>query len=775
MLHSILKQIIRGFFRNLSYSLTTMLGLVVGLTAAILVFIWVKFELGYDRYHADNERVYTIMFNESIDGYIETGDETPAKLTDFLSSKVADIEAVTRFDNTRALLGAGTTSVQKTGAYADAEYFQVFLPQIISGNITQPMPGNHSIAISETLADLLFNGDAIGKIVTVDLKTEFKVSAVFGDFPTNSSLKDYQFILPFHAKVRAEDEWQNYFVKLTSTAAKEKVEREIDRELKTQETEQTSLLFPLTDWRLHWSFENGEVSGGRIVFIVIFSITAIFILLMACVNYVNIATARAVKRSREVGVRKMTGASQGILMRQFLMETLITTFAATAISLLCAALVLPVFNEFTGTPLEFNLYDPTLLTGLLCISAVAGLLAGTYPAFLLASLKPALVLKGHAHSALTGSTLRKALVTFQFTLSIVLIFSAVVLRQQTNFLLEKELGYDKKNVINVWLDRSKGLPLEQLRSEIISHSAIVSAGFGGASPMEINGSAEARIPGHANDKQVLLNGASADYDLLATLKFDFVDGRNFSRDVNDSTNFIITQKAADVLGLKNPVGQTITYNMFGDQRGIIVGVINDFQNDDIHIEANPVIFTFGPDEYLFNLFIRYDEGKLNEAVAHVKNVFNKFQPGVPVDYSFLDNDFENQFYMEKMLGNISVWFTVVAVVIACLGLFGLTMFNTERRTKEIGIRKVLGATVSQVVTLLLRDFVKPVIISFVIAFPPAYYLMEKFLQGYVTRINIPVLTFILVAMVMIVLVVLTISYQSLKAAIKNPVESLKVE
>jgi putative ABC transport system permease protein len=369
----------------------------------------------------------------------------------------------------------------------------------------------------------------------------------------------------------------------------------------------------------------------------------------------------------------------------------------------------------------------------------------------------------------------KHLIIFQFTLSIILIFGATVLRQQTNYLLSKDLGFDKNNVINIWLDRSQNLPLEELRNEIQNHSAIVSAGIGGASPMEINGSAEVSWDTKSNKTPLLLNGVSAHYDMLPTLKLDFIEGRNFSREFNDSSSFIITEQAAKLLGFKNPVGQTIRYTMFGDLEGTIIGVVKDFQNDDIHIEANPVIFTFGPDEYLFNLFIRYEDGKLNEAVAHVTTVFNKFQPGIPVDYSFLDSDFENQFYQEKLLNNLSAWFTTIAIIIASLGMFGLTLFNTERRTKEIGIRKVLGASVGQVVNLLLRDFLKPVIISFVLAFPPAFYLMEKFLEGYVFRINIPILTFILVGVSMIILVLVTSGYQSLRAVGRNPVESLKTE
>jgi putative ABC transport system permease protein len=307
----------------------TLFGLVAGLTAAILIFLWVNYELGYDRYHPDNERIYGVMINESVDGVIETNDETPVPLADFLTHDVPGIEVMTRFDNTRALLNNGTKSVQKTGAYADSSYFQVFSPVILSGDRRVPLPGNHSIAISAELANLLFDkGDAIGKTIQVDLKTEYKVTAIFAMFPEHSSFKHYHFILPFHAKARSADDWENYYIKLHHGASTEEVENKIDGKFEEffGNKNATSLLFALTDWRLHWNFENGKISGGRIVYVIIFAITAIFILLMACVNYINISTARAAKRAREVGVRKMTGASQWSLVRYFMTESIVLYF-----------------------------------------------------------------------------------------------------------------------------------------------------------------------------------------------------------------------------------------------------------------------------------------------------------------------------------------------------------------------------------------------------------------------------------------------------------------
>lgn len=779
MFISILTLVFRNFVRNLSFSLIAMSSLVVGLTTAILIFLWANYEVSFNSSIPDNERIYALLVHEPVEGEILTEEGTNLPVMDYLAQEVPEIEAVTRIDNARGVLAYEEKWVQKRGAYADTSFFQIHITPILAGNAERALPDNHSIAISRQLAILLFeNGNALGKTISFDRKTEFKVTAVYEPFPDNSNFDYLEFILPYPAKVRAEDEWTNYDIKLFDASSCALVEKKIDRKLAEllDQDKARSTLFAVQKWHLYWNFENGKATGGRIVQVIIFSVTGLFVLIMACINYMNIATARATKRTREIGVRKMTGATQAILIRQFMTESLLITFFAAFLSLWFAYILLPFFNQLTGTTLSISLKDPVLLAGLFSIALFAGLLAGSYPALLLSSFKPAVVLKGNLYSNLSGAGLRRALVVFQFTLSVIIIFCSLVMWQQTDFLLKKDLGYDKHQVINIWLHDDLNYSPGNLKSEILGHSAVASAAFGGASPMEVNGYAEGNRVAAPFATPVLLYGANIDEDVLSALKFEIVEGRNFSWDIaSDSSNFIITQKAADLFAFENPIGEKITYNMYGPQEGEIIGVIKDFQNDDIHTPVRPVIFSFGKREYISNLFVRYKDDQLEQAIAHIKTVFAKIQPGVPVSYSFLDSDFENQFYREKLLGNLSLWFTGIAVTIACLGLFGLVLFDTQRRTKEIGIRKVLGASVNQTAMLLCRGFLPQVLYSFVFAFPVAYFLMEKFLEGYASRIDISLFSFALVGAAMIVLAVFTILYQSVKAAMQNPVESLKAE
>ncbi len=779
MFPSIITFVFRNFIRNFSYSLITMSSLVVGLTTAILLFLWVNFEFGYNSTLPNSNRIYALLVNELVEGELITQEGTNISLIDFFTNEVPEIESVTRIDNSLIVLTNKEKSVQKIGASADSSFFEVHPSLFVAGNSTKPFSNPHSIAISQNLADLLFGkNEALGKTILVDQKNEFTVTAVYTPFPENSSFNYIEFVLPYYAKPRASDEWVNYDIKLFDPSTRGQVEQKIDKKVaKISGNENTkSLLFPLADWRLRWNFENGKVSGGRIVYIIIFCITGLFILIMACINYMNIATARATKRSREIGVRKMTGATQRTLIWQFMTESMIITSFAAVISLLMAYILLPFFNQLIGINLSISFSDPVLLTALFGISLFTGVMAGSYPALLLSSFKPAVVLKGNLYSGVGGAGIRKALVIFQFTLSIIIIFCSLIMWQQTDYLLKKDLGYDKHRVINVWLDEDVNFSFENLKSDVLMHTSIESVAFGGASPMEVNGNAECNRVANPFVSPLLFYGVNVDDSILPMLKFEFVEGRNFSRDyASDSSNFIITQKAAEFLGFENPIGEKIRYTMFGPQEGEIIGVVKDFQNDDIHTAVKPVVFVLGKNQYLRNMFVRYRGDKVEEALEHLKTVFEKIHPGIPLNYSFFDSDFEDQLYREKMLGNISIWFTLIATTIACLGLFGLVLFNTQRRTKEIGVRKVLGATVNQVVVLLCRDFVTPVIYSFLLAFPIAWYMMQQFLESYTSRISISLISFLVVGFSMMILVLITISYQSLKAASQNPVKSLKTE
>jgi len=770
----------RSLYRSPSYSITTIAGLVVGITTALAAFLWVTYELTYNHVHPDTDQVFLLMANERVDGEVVTGDETPVPF-DFLVHDVPEIEAATRIDNTMLKLTVENTSLQKRGVFADSTFFQVHPASIISGDAVTPLRDNSSIAISQTLAELLFKDkDALGETVYINQQKAFKVSAVYEAYASNSDLRHIDFVLPFNGKERdPEDVWINTRVKLYSPSGKVAAEKKINaklNELSEDDDELDAFLFCMTDWRLRWSFENGVQSGGRYVYVFIFGLSGLLILALACINYMNIATARATARAREIGVRKVSGATQSILVRQFMTESMLMILLSTVVAVGVTHLLLPIMNDLAGTSLSMSFRDPLMLAILSGIILFTGLLAGSYPAFVLSSFRPSAVLKGNMNLSVAGGGLRKALVTFQLTLSVLMIFCSLVMWQQTNFLLEKDLGYDKQHVINVWLDASSGFSIDNVKSDLLVHSAIQSAAFGGASPMEINGWSETNRIENPFPNPVMFYSVNIDADFLAALKFDLIQGRNFSPErASDSSNFIITEKAARVLGFANPIGQRISCNAYAEQEGEIIGVIKDFHHNDIHEAINPVVLVYGKKNYLANLFVRYQPGELEAALLHVTSVYKKHFPEHAFNYSLLDRDFENQFYTEKLIRKLSITFTIIAIVVSCLGLFSLALFNAQRRTKEIGIRKVLGASVRQIVAGLNRDLVIPVLISFCLAFPAGYYLMNIFLRSYPFRVNISGFDFLMVSGLIMSIVVLTTGYHSLRAATRNPTESLKSE
>jgi ABC-type antimicrobial peptide transport system permease subunit len=755
--------------------LITLISLVVGITTILLLTIWVQHEWSHNKDIVDYDRMYALLIHDQVDGEISTEDGTRIPLMDFLANEVTDIEAVSRIDNRDMRLANGTKSIHKSGVYADSSFFAVHTPDQLQGE----MANKGSIAISTVLARELFaDEEAIGRTISVDPKTDYLVSAIYSPYPKNSSFHYIHFVLPYSARALDADDWTYHDIKLFDPASRADVEELIDKQIAQLSPggDTKSQLFALDDWRLRWNFENGKSSGGRIVYVIIFSITGIFVLLMACINYMNISTAQATKRMREIGVRKMTGATQSNLIRQFMLEGLVMTSVSAFLSVILAYLLLPYFNQLVGAQLVLSFKDPMLGLGLMLIVVFTTLLAGGYPAWVLSSFKPIAVLNSNLYAGNGGVGLRKILVVFQFTLSVIMIFCSLIMWQQTDFLLKQDLGYDKHRVINIWLDGNHKSSIDNLRAEVQAHTAIESAGFAGASPMEVNGYAQCNRASDPFESPLLFYGANIDEQVLSTLNFELVSGRNFSRaHVSDSLNFVITQHAADLLGFEDPIGERITFDMFGPQEGEVVGVIKDFQHDDIHTPIRPVVFVYGKYAYLNNMFVRYQEGKVDAALQHIKSTFEQVQPGTPVNFSFLDSDFETQLYRERLLGNISIAFTAIAVIIACLGLFGLVIFNAQRRTKEIGIRKVLGASVSQVTVLLCRDFFPPVFCSFLIAFPIGYYLMQKFLEDYATRISISWGSFLMVAVVMVLVLLITISQKSLKAAKENPIDSLKTE
>ena len=777
-----LKTTFRHLQRHTTYTVLSLSGLVIGLVTSLLIFMWIVDEWSYDKQHPENDRVFRVMYHErQANGEVLTLEETPSLLADYLKREIPEVEKVSRAGFwERKLLSLGSKAVYFDGRFADAEFVSVFNLNLLAGDPKNLIPDNRSIIVSRRIAETFFpTGDALGKFIQVDRKDEMKITGIYENHSRLSSLGE-EFLLPISVYL-GTPAWDNLdvgtYVKLkradADAAVNEKIYDKINQE---RNISQTSLsMFRLTDWRLHWRFIDGKASGGRIEIVIAFGIIAAFILAMACINYMNLATARAAMRAKEIGVRKMSGATRRILVRQFLGESLVISFSAGLLSLLGIYLILPLFCALTGKELTFALFDSVLLTAVFTFSLISGLLAGSYPAFVLASLKPSTVLKGNLLEGLTGAVLRKYLVIFQFSLSLILIVAAVVIQQQVDFLRSRDLGFDQKNVLYIEPWQDSNLSVDVFRTEALRHPGIKYVVEGAASPMEINGVGTAEVPARGGNQQVVVNGATCDYDYLPALGFTFVAGRNFSRDhASDSNAFVITEKAVDMIGFENPIGQRITFG----KTGTIIGIIRDFHNADIHETAAPVIFFLGDKEsfgYWRRLFIGYQPGQLNEVRDYLKAVYEKLEPGLPLEFGFLDRDFDSQFRSDNLLGSLAIWFTVIAVAIACLGLFGLTLFNTQRRTKEIGVRKVLGASVANLVFMLCKDFSRPVIISITIAVPVAYLLLGQFLQRYPLHMDLPWMSFAVTSVALLAIALLTVSYQSLRAARQNPVEALKTE
>lgn len=793
MLRSTIVIMARTFLRNLSYSLVTMSGLVIGITVAIITLLWVRYELSFNSDNPDADRIYQVLANERANDGISTDDWLYLpNSADFPVKELPDVEAATRTAPTTRKISHGENWVQKDGIYADTECFRIFHTTIVAGDLLHPFADNRSIAISQSMARLLFeDGDGLGKTIQLNRDSEFKVTTVYRSFPGNGELNSVDFVLPFGSRRVLEDDnawgnehgWSKVYLKLYHTSSPEAVEEKINARRREifGEHEIEAMLFRMTDWRLHWSFKDGKQSGGRIVYVVTFGIAAMFILIMACVNYVNTSTARAIQRAREIGVRKMNGATRRVLIGQFMTESLAMTFLSMVVASMAVFLLLPLVNHFLVDTSSFSLTDPVLVVGLLFLLFFTALLAGSYPAIVLSSLKPVNMLNGSLFFGTSGAGVRRTLVIFQFSLSVVMIFCALVMWQQTSYLLNKDLGYDRRELIAVSLLENtaaypKDFPYRDLKAEIQNHTSIVSAAYGISEPMEINAWTDVNRVAAPFPDPVILSLANIDESYLPTAKLEIVQGRNFSDNIaSDSSNFIINEMAVDALGFDDPIGQRITAN---DKfiEGEIIGVVRDFHHIDIHLPVKPLVFVYLKPQYIRKLMVRYRPGHLDEAIKHIRAIHQKFQPGSTFSYDVIDRDFEEkQLYDERFLQRLSACFTIVTIVIACLGLFGLTLFTVQRRTKEIGIRKVLGASVQEIVMMLGRVFVKPVIISFVIGFPVANYVMEKFLEGYPFRVHIPWTLFLVVGCAMAVLVLVTASYQSLQAAMKNPVDSLKTE
>jgi putative ABC transport system permease protein len=784
MFRNYLKTAFRNLIRHKGFSFINLLGLTVGLSTFLFIILWIKDEVTYDRFNKDIDRIYEVFENQTYSANkIYTFAATPGPLAEGLQSDFPEVESITRSNwGGRNLFNYKDQGFYADGRYADSTLLTIFTFRWLEGNPDNPMPDQSSAVICSSLAKKLFGDEpALGKMVRFDNRYDLKISGVYKELPSNSSLQ-CEFVVPFSYYERDNSwlrEWGNNgimtFLKLKPGADYHAFNKKFADYIKTKKDDSNVSLFlhPYKDLRLYSNFEKGKLAGGRITYVKAFAVIALFILIIACINFMNLTTARSSLRTREVGVRKVVGAHRFALINQFLSESFLLTLIAMLVSVLAVRLLLPFFNELTSKKVGIDFFDLNFWIGFMVVLIVTAVLSGSYPAFFLSAFKPAMVLKGQSRSAMSGSKLRKILVVIQFSLSVILIISAMVIYKQIDYIQNKDLGFDKENVLYFWENEGIKKNFEAFRTEVSGQSFISGVGEANSLPYEVGSStSDPEWDGKKQDDNILFQICQTDYDMVKVLGFELREGRYFSRDyATDSSNVIINEKAASLMGMMDPVGQRLD---MWERKGQIIGVVKDFHSSSLYNPIEPLIFRLAP-ENTYVAFIRIQPGKSKEAVKYMETEAKKYDPAFPFEYHFLDKSYEDQYKSEMTIGKLADYFTGIAIFIACLGLFGLASFTVERRTKEISIRKVFGASVSRLVVMLCGDFAWLILAAIVIGSPVAWYFMDKFLNMYAFHTAMPYFVFALTSVSILAIALLTVGFQSLKASMTNPASSLRTE
>lgn len=777
----------RNIGKNRIFSLINIAGLALGLAVFVLIMLWVKNEKSYNDFHTDKEQIAMVMVNKTTSANdIASFPACPPLLAPALKNDLPEIAYASRctWGDVRQI-SHGDKSFPQTGFYVDPDFLNVFSFPLVNAGTRAVLREPNTVLISETMAKKYF-GDAepVGKILTVEQNLQYKVEAVVKDVPANSTIR-FDFLMPMQDYIRqamqGDESWATNnvrtYVKLNAGVDRGKLNTSLKDFMQryTNQQENASLfLFGLNDWYLRNDFKNGVYAGGgRITYVNLFIIIAVFILLLACINFMNLSTARATHRAREVGVRKTIGADRRSLIAQFITESVFLSVLAGIIAMVSAILVLPVVNAFLQKQLRFDFNDPVSIVFFIALIAITGLLAGGYPALVLSAFKPVKVLK-NVSIATAGSVtwVRKALVVVQFAVSVMLITGTIVVYKQVNYVKNRNLGYDRENLL--WfpnsIDASKtGLAV----SEFEKVPGVVHVSRASTTFTSTNNRGEGvKWPGKQPDQEVFFSFIAGDHAIIQTMGITIKQGRAFSEEfAMDTTAFILNEEAVKRMGLKDPVGKTIeTYG----GRGQVVGVAEDFHIESLHSPVQPVIIECRPD-WTWLFYARIDGKNVQQTISGLEEVYKKMAPGFSFEYTFQDNEYERLYRSEQQIGALVNWFACFAIFISCLGLLGLTTFTIERKTKEIGIRKVLGASVNSIVVLVSKQFLGLVLLAVFIAMGPAYYFMNNWLQGYSYHIGIGWWVIMAAGGLTLLVALLTISIQSVRAAAANPVHSLRAE
>lgn len=778
----------RNLLRNKAFSAINISGLAIGMASAILILLWIQNEVSYDRFHEKKDRIYEAWTQSKMNGEINSWAITPKVLAKTIQADFPEIEQAVRLDGLGAVLFSfGDKRLTAAGNIADSNFFNVFSFPLLKGNIKTVLNDMHNVVLTEHLAKKIFgNGEAMGKVIRLNNQDNFTVTGIVKDLPNNTQFY-FEFLVPWSylRYVDADDEqWGNNsthtYVLLKPAATLASIEPKLKTLRERYDKEDPHggfFLYPLNRWRLYSTFKNGVEDGGRITTIKLFGLVACFILLIACINFMNLSTARSEKRAKEVGIRKVVGAQKSALIGQFIGESVLLAFIAGIIALLLVLLSLPAFNALTDKKLAIEYGSPFFWIAGAGFILFTGLLAGSYPAFFLSAMQPVRVLKGVFKASKAAVSPRKILVVLQFTFAIILIIATIIVKQQIGYAQNRERGYSKNNLIYVNLtdDLTKNYALlkrdliaSEVATSVTKTSAPLTEGWSNSWGFE--------WPGKDPNDKTVFDRFSADDAIAKTAGFKIVQGRDLdlTNYPTDSTAILLNETAVKKMNLKAPIGQIVKDN---NTDWHVVGVIKDFILHSPFEATVPMVIESAKMSFMFN-DIHIKLNPKNSTAQNLKTaeaIFKKYNPAYPFEYKFIDDEYAKKFDDQKRTATLAALFAGLTIFISCLGLFGLATYMAENRIKEIGVRKVLGASVASITTLLSKDFLKLVVISLVIASPLAWWAMNKWLQDFEYRVSIEWWVFAAAGIASVLIALVTVGYQAIKAARTNPVKNLRTE
>ena len=789
MIKNFLKTAFRNLWMNKTFSVINIFGLALGMACSLLIMLWVSDEYDVDAFHKNGAQLFSVYERQNHDGQISADHQSPGLMADEMKSVLPEVQYATNYSwNDLNTFEANNKIIKENGNYAGQDFFKMFSYPILEGNSINALQSPVDIAISKKMAEDFFGSPdkAIGKTIRYHNRKDLKISAVFDDVPKNSSVQ-VDYIINWQTFLENNEwakEWTNNgpkcYIMLRRGTDSKTFESKITRFLDNYNKQQTPNDYirlgieRYGDMYLHSGFKNGELSGGRIQYVQLFSIVAIFILIIACINFMNLTTARSVKRAKEIGVRKVVGAVRSGLIKQFISEALLIVMLSAIIGFAIVIFVLPLFNQLTGKQIIIPFGNISFWLNIAGLLLITGFVSGSYPALYLSSFNPVRVLKGSLKFSQSALWFRKGLVVFQFMLSIILIIGTIVISKQVNYIQSINLGYDRENLIYIPMEGDLGIKYKLFKNEALSMTGIKEITRMSQNPTQIdNGTGGVVWEGKDPNSGVEFTQASVGYDFIKTLHTPMAMGRDFSKEfATDSVGYIVNEAALKIIGYKKPVGKPLT---FWQKKGTIIGVIKDFHFNSLHTAINPLVLRLEENIESGEALVRTEPGKTKQALASLEKICKDLNPKFPFTYKFSDKEYQKLYNNEQVVSKLSNYFAFLAVFISCLGLLGLVMFTAEQRTKEFGIRKVLGASPGTLFSLISKEYLSLVFSAILVAFPIAWIAMNKWLQDYEYRVHITWSMFLIAGMLAILIALITVSFQAIKAAIANPVKSLRTE